>query len=161
MLINRRHERMKLEIEDKQAIFEIVAARYFTTQNWKWVNLRKDINKIVKAYEELNEQYASYSYVSRDWYVENMGTKSLHMCNTWDEFKDLVTFLNTHGSVFNFLVNTGNRKSFCIVSDSRELNEAQANAIKEVQKLRYNAFVFLATVPDEIEFQLLQVRGVS
>ena len=40
---------MRLENEDKQAIFEIVAARYFITQNWKWVNLRKDINKIFKA----------------------------------------------------------------------------------------------------------------
>ncbi|WP_269849131.1 hypothetical protein [Methanosarcina horonobensis] len=64
---------MKLENEDKQSIFEIVAARYFTTQNWKWVNLKKDSNKITKAFDELNEQYASYSYVSRDWYVENMG----------------------------------------------------------------------------------------
>ena len=83
------------------------------------------------------------------------------MCSTWDEFKNLVTFLNTHGNVFNFLVSTGNRKSFCIVSDSRDLNEIQANAIKEVQKLGYNTFVFLATIPDEIEFQLLQVRGVN
>src|SRR5674536_130556 len=76
---------MRLENEDKQAIFEVAAARYFTTQNWKWVNLRKDVSKILKAYDELNEQYASYSYVSRDWYVENMGTKNLHMCSTWDE----------------------------------------------------------------------------
>ena len=83
------------------------------------------------------------------------------MCNTWDELKNLVTFLNTHGKTFNFLVNTGNRKSFCIVDDSRELDETQAQAIKEVQKLGYNTFVFLATIPDEIEFQLLQVRGVN
>lgn len=152
---------MKLEDEDKQAIFEIVAARYFTTQSWKWVNLRKDTNKILKAFDELNEQYASYSYVSRDWYVENMGSKNIHMCDTWDELKNLVALLNTHGSAFNFLVNTGNRKSFCIVNDSRDLNEVQANAIKEVQKLGYNTFIFLATVPDEIEFQLLQVRGVN
>ncbi len=89
---------MRLEDEDKQAIFEIVAARYFTTQSWKWVNLRKDINKILKAYDELNEQYASYSYVSKDWYVENMGSKNIHMCNTWDELKNLVAFLNTHGN---------------------------------------------------------------
>jgi hypothetical protein len=152
---------MRLENDDKQAIFEIVAARYFTMQNWKWVNLRKDINKILKAYDELNEQYASYSYVSRDWYVENMGSKNIHMCNSWEELKNLVTFLNTYGTAFNFLVNTGNRKSFCIVSDSRELTEAQASAIKEVQRLGYNTFIFLATVPDEIEFQLLQVRGVN
>lgn len=152
---------MKIEPEDKQAIFEIVAARYFTTQNWKWLNLRKDVNKIFKAYDELNEQYASYSYVSKDWYVENMGSKNIHMCSTWDELKNLVAFLNTHASIFNFLVHTGNRKSFCIVSDSKDLNETQANAIKEVQKLGYNTFVFLATVPEEIEFQLLQVRGVN
>jgi len=112
---------MKLENEDKQAIFEIAAARYFTTQNWKWVNLRKDINKILKTFDELNEQYASYSYVSKDWYVENMGSRNIHMCNTWEDLKNLVTFLNSHGSVFNFLINTGNRKSFCIVSDSRDL----------------------------------------
>ncbi|HII00669.1 TPA: hypothetical protein HA351_03120 [Methanosarcinaceae archaeon] len=152
---------MKLECEDKQAIFEIVAARYFKTQNWKWVNLRTEINKIFKAYEELNEQYASYSYVSRDWYVENMGSKNIHMCRTWEELKNLVAFLNTHAEVFNFLVNTGSRKSFCIVSDSKDLTEPQSMAIKEVQKLGYNTFVFLATVPDEIEFQLLQVRGVN
>jgi len=152
---------MRLEDEDKQAIFEIVAARYFTTQSWKWVNLRKDINKILKAFDELNEQYASYSYVSRDWYVENMGSKYIHMCSTWEELKNFVMFLNTHGSAFNFLVNTGNRKSFCIVSDTRDLSEVQADAIKEVQKLGYNTFIFLATVPDEIEFQLLQVRGVN
>ncbi|AKB73895.1 hypothetical protein MSLAZ_0634 [Methanosarcina lacustris Z-7289] len=152
---------MKLENEDKQLIFEIVAARYFTTQNWKWVNLRKDLNKILKSYEELNEQYASYSYVSRDWYVENMGSRNIHMCNTWDELKNLVAFLDTYGKTFHFLVNTGNRKSFCIVSDSRDLNETQAHAIKEIQKLGYNTFVFLATVPDEIQFQLLQVRGVN
>ena len=40
---------MRLEDEDKQAIFEIAAARYFTTQNWKWVNLRKDVSRIIKA----------------------------------------------------------------------------------------------------------------
>ena len=51
---------MRLENEDKQAIFEIVAARYFTMQNWKCVNLKKDLNKITKAFDELNEQYASY-----------------------------------------------------------------------------------------------------
>ena len=149
---------MRLENDDKQAIFEIVAARYFTMQSWKWVNLRKDANKILKAYDELNEQYASYSYVSRDWYVENMGSKNIHMCNSWEELKNLVAFLNTHGTAFNFLINT---KSFCIVSDSRDLTEAQASAIKEVQRLGYNTFIFLATVPDEIEFQLLQVRGVN
>jgi hypothetical protein len=152
---------MKLEYEDKQAIFEIVAARYFTTQKWKWVNLRTEINKIFKAYDEMNEQYASYPYVSRDWYVENMGSKNTHMCSSWEELKNLVAFLNTHAEVFNFLVNTGSRKSFCIVSDSKDLTEPQAMAIKEVRKLGYNTFVFLATVPDEIEFQLLQVRGVN
>ncbi len=152
---------MRLENEDKEAIFEIAAARYFTTQNWKWVNLKKDFNRIIKAFEELNEQYASYSYVSRDWYVENMGSRNLHMCNSWEELKNMVVFLNTHGNIFNFLVNTGNGKSFCILSDSRELKEIHANAIKEGQKLGYNAFVFLATIPEEIDFQLLQVRGVK
>lgn len=152
---------MKIEPEDKQAIVEIVAGRYFTTQNWKWLNLRKDLNKILKAYDELNEQYASYSYVSRDWYVENMGSRNIHMCSTWEELKNLVTFLNTHADIFNFLVHTGTRKSFCIVSGSKELNETQAKAIKEVQKLGYNTFIFLATLPEEIEFQLLQVRGVN
>jgi hypothetical protein len=41
------------------------------------------------------------------------------------------------------------------------LKEIHANAIKEGQKLGYNAFVFLATIPEEIDFQLLQVKGVK
>lgn len=152
---------MKIEPEDKHAIFEIVAARYFSKQNWKWLNLKKDVNKIFKAYDELNEQYASYSYVSKDWYVENMASRNIHMCNTWEELKNLVIFLNTNANVFNFLINTGNRKSFCILNDSKELNETQVKAIREAQKLRYTTFVFLASFPEEIEFQLLRIKGMD
>lgn len=152
---------MKLNSEDKETIFEIFAARCFEEQKWKWINLKKEVNRIFKAYEELNEQYAAYSYVSRDWYIENMGSKNIHMCNSWEELKSLVNFLNSYKDVFNFLINTESRKSFCIVSDSKELTETQALGIKEAKKLGYATFIFQAALPEEIDFQLLQVRGVN
>ncbi|MDD3041847.1 MAG: hypothetical protein PHW56_02715 [Methanosarcinaceae archaeon] len=152
---------MQLNSEDKEAIFEIVAARYFTEQQWKWINLKKETEKIFRTYEELEEQYASYSYVSRDWYVENTGSKNTHMCNTWKELKNLVNFLKAYKGVFNFLINTGDRKSFCIVSDSKEVSETQALAIGEVKELGYTVILFLTSFPEDFDFQILQVRSVN
>ena len=41
-------DNVKLEQTDKESIMKIVAARYFTNQNWKWINLKSEINKIYK-----------------------------------------------------------------------------------------------------------------
>jgi len=149
---------MKLEQEDKEAIIEIVAARYFSKQNWRWISLKRDIARIFKAYDELNQQYIEYPYMSRDWYVQNSATKSIHMCEKWDELKELVDFLNAYAQYFDFIVKN-NRKSFCIASENRELTTEQKDAISAARKLRCNVFVFTADVPNDIEFELAQVGG--
>lgn len=150
---------MKLEHEDKEAIVEIAAARYFSGQNWKWVNIRTDIDKIFKAYEDLREQYNEYPYMSKDWYVANSASKSIHMCEMWDELKELVDFLNAYGKHFDFLVKQNNRRSLCITSEKGELTSEQKDAISAARRIRCNVFVFTASVPDNIEFDLLQIGG--
>lgn len=149
---------MKLGQEDREAIIEIVAARYFSQQKWQWISLKRDIGKIFKAYDELNQQYIEYPYMSRDWYVANSSTKSIHMCEKWDELKEMVDFLTAYAQYFDFLVKN-NRKSFCIASENKELTAEQKNAISAARRLRCNVFVFTAEVPDEIEFELAQIGG--
>lgn len=146
---------MKLDAKDKKEIADILAGKYFSQNKWKWVNLAKDMPKIQKAYEEIQEQYDSYPYMSKDWYVENSSTKSLHMCSRWDELRDMVDFLNAYVEQFDFLVGA-NRKMLCI-SSIEELSDRQKTAISEARKLRYTVFVFTAKVPDDMEFELSQI----
>ncbi|ADE36761.1 hypothetical protein [Methanohalophilus mahii] len=148
---------MKLDAKDKKEIADILAGKYFSQNEWKWVNLAKDMPKIQKAYEEIQEQYDSYPYMSKDWYVENSSTKSLHMCSRWDELRDMVDFLNAYAEQFDFLVGA-NRKMLCI-SSTEELSDRQKTAISEARKLRYTVFVFTARVPDDMEFELSQIGG--
>lgn len=150
---------MELEHEDKAAIIEIVAARYFSSQKWNWISLKNDAGKIRRAFEELGEQYDEYPYMSRDWYVENSATKNVHMCEKWDELKELMEFLDTYAQHFDFMVKGSDRKSFCIVSEGKELTDEQKNAIRNARGLRCNTFVFTASVPDDIGFELSQVGG--
>jgi len=148
---------MKLDSKDKKEIADILAGKYFSQNEWKWVNLAKDMPRIQKAYEEIKEQYDSYPYMSKDWYVENSSTKSLHMCSRWDELRDMVDFLNAYVEQFDFLVGA-NHKMLCI-SSTEELSDRQKTAISEARKLRYTVFVFIARVPDEMEFELSQIGG--
>jgi hypothetical protein len=148
---------MKLDSKDKKEIADILAGKYFSQNEWKWVNLAKDMPRIQKAYEEIKEQYDSYPYMSKDWYVENSSTKSLHMCSRWDELRDMVDFLNAYAEQFDFLVGS-NRKMLCI-SSTEELSDRQKTAISEARKLRYTVFVFTARVPDDMEFELSQIGG--
>ncbi|PQV43811.1 hypothetical protein [Methanohalophilus euhalobius] len=148
---------MKLDSKDKKEIADILAGKYFSQNEWKWVNLAKDMPRIQKAYEEIKDQYDSYPYMSKDWYVENSSTKSLHMCSRWDELRDMVDFLNAYVEQFDFLVGA-NHKMLCI-SSTEELSDRQKTAISEARKLRYTVFVFIARVPDEMEFELSQVGG--
>ena len=150
---------MELEHEDKAAIIEIVAARHFSSKKWNWISLNSNAGKIRRAFEELGEQYDEYPYMSRDWYVENSATKSVHMCEKWDELKELMEFLDIHAQHFDFMVKNGDQKSFCIVSDGKELTDEQKNAIRHARGLRCNTFVFTASVPDDIGFELSQVGG--
>ncbi len=150
---------MELGHEDKAAIIEIVAARYFSSQKWNWISLKSDVDKIYAAFEELDKQYDEYPYMSRDWYVENSAKKSIHMCEKWDELKELVEFLHAHAHLFDFLVKSNDKRSFCIVSESKELTDQQKNAIHHARKLRCNTFVFTASIPDNIGFELSQIGG--
>ena len=150
---------MELGHKDKAAIIEIVAARYFSSQKWNWISLKNDVGKIFKAFEELDEQYNEYPYMSRDWYVENSSTKSIHMCKKWDELKELIEFLDTYAQHFDFMVKNSDQKSFCIVSESKELTDEQKNAIHHARNLRCSTFVFTASVPSDIGFELSQVGG--
>ena len=151
---------MKLEQEDQAAIIEIVAARHFSSKKWNWISLKNNVGKIYKAFAELGEQYNEYPYMSRDWYVENSATKSIHMCEKWDELKELIEFLDAHAQYFDFMVKNSDQKSFCIISENKELTGEQKNAIRHARGLRCNTFVFTASVPSDIGFELSQVGGV-
>lgn len=149
---------MKLDGQDKKAIVQILAEKYFTDMNWKWINLKRDVDRIFNAFDEIGDQYRGYPYMSKDWYVENSATKSIHMCKSWDELKDLVDFLKVYSDLFDFLA-MNERKMFCIASTEGTLSPEQKNAISEARKLRYSIFVFNAKVPDDIEFELMQIGG--
>lgn len=149
---------MNLEQKDKDRIVSIVASRYFSEQGWKWIDLNSEVSRIHKAYEELRDQYAAYPYMSRDWYVSNSATKSVHMCENWDELSELVDFLNSFGQYFDFLVKDG-KKALCIASSDGCVTSEQKNAIAQARSSKYNVFVFRVDVPEQIEFELMQIGG--
>jgi flavoprotein len=149
---------MKLEKQDMDKVVVIVAARYFSQQGWKWVDVRNETSAIYKAYDELKEQYDKYPYMSRDWYVSNSATRNIHMCEKWDELAELMGFLRDYGQYFDFLVKN-ERKSFCIASTDGILDSEEKNAVAAARKLRYNVFVFRVDVPQDIGFELMQIGG--
>ncbi|MBP1909127.1 hypothetical protein [Methanolobus bombayensis] len=149
---------MKLDLKDKEKVVAIVASRYFSEQGWKWIDLKSDFSKIHKAYDDLRDQYAAYPYMSRDWYVSNSATKSIHMCENWEELSELVEFLNAYGQYFDFLV-SDTKKSLCIASTDGQLSAEQKTAISSARRSRYNVFVFRVDVPDDIDFELMQIGG--
>lgn len=150
---------MKLQNYDKELIVEIMAASYFAQQGWKWINLKRDAGKLYKIYDELVDQYNAYPYMSKDWYVENSASKSIHMCSKWEELKTLVDFLKVHSDDLDFLVNNNGKKMFCIKTTDGDITDSQRRAIAEARNLRCNVFVFKAEVPDEMDFEILQVGG--
>ncbi len=149
---------MKLEKQDMDKIVAVAAARYFTQQGWKWIDLNSNMSAIFDALDDINDQYAAYEYMSRDWYVSNSANKHIHMCEKWDELKGLVDFLKAYGPHFDFLV-MDKRKSVCIASLDGNVTEEQKKAISAARHERYNVFIFRVDVPDEIDFELMQVGG--
>ncbi|MGB3907255.1 MAG: hypothetical protein WBL02_02345 [Methanomethylovorans sp.] len=151
---------MILQQEDKDAIVAIVASRYFSEQRWRWINLKKDLQKVMKTFEEIKEQYNKYPYMSRDWYVENSATKGIHMCDTWEELSLLIEFLRDYAQYFDFMVKyEGRRKAFCIASHDGKLTYEQENAITVASRLGCNVIVFSVEVPNSIEFDMVQMGG--
>lgn len=153
---------MILQQEDKDEIIAITAIHYFTEQNWKWLNLKKDLSKLFTAFEEIKEQYDKYPYMDKNWYVENSATKSVHMSDNWDELQQLRDFLLCYHQYFHFMVRPiGGRKTFCITNRDGKLTNEQKNAAIIAEKIGYNAIVFVVSIPDSIEFDIIQVGGAK
>ncbi|WP_406661316.1 hypothetical protein V7O66_02005 [Methanolobus sp. ZRKC3] len=149
---------MRLEKQDMDKIVAVVAARYFTQQNWKWLDLNSNESVIFEAMDDISDQYDKYPYMSRDWYVDNSANKNIHMCDKWDDLKALAEFLRDYGEHFDFLVNNG-KKSFCIASLDGNVSPEQKTAISAARRSRYNVFIFRVDVPGEIDFELMQIGG--
>jgi hypothetical protein len=139
-------------------IVAVAAARYFTQQGWKWIDLNSNASAIFDTLNDIRDQYDSYPYMNKDWYVSNSANKSVHMCEKWDELKGLADFLQAYGEQFDFLVMDG-KKSVCIASLDGTVTEAQKKAISAARMERYNVFIFRVDVPAEIDFELMQIGG--
>ncbi len=152
---------MKLEISDKKTIANVMAARYFSEEGWKWLNLKDDAGKLYGAFEELEDQYESYPYMSKDWYVSNSATYGLHRCNNWEELARLIDFLRYYEDIFDFFVINNGKKVFCIIDLEGVLTEDQKTAIYQARKIGYGIYIFHAEVPDSLEFELAHIGGVA
>ncbi len=144
---------MRLEPDDCTAIGEIVAGRYFKKSGWKYTNLR-DIRKILRAYNELEDQYNTYPYMSRDWYVSNSVDKNIYIAKTWKELKRLVDFLNEYGErqLFSFIVASDNRIALCkvVTDESKRVKEAEDIA----KEHGYLLHLFKVKVPNNVEYDI-------
>jgi hypothetical protein len=144
---------MRLEPDDCTAIGEIVAGRYFKKSGWKYTNLR-DIRKIFRAYNELEDQYNTYPYMSRDWYVSNSVDKDIYIVKTWKELKRLVDFLNEYGDrqVFSFIVASDNRIALCkVVTNESKADKEAADIAREHG---YMLHLFKVKVPNNVEYDI-------
>ena len=144
---------MRLEQDDCTAIGEIVAGRYFKKSGWKYTNLR-DIRKIFRAYNELEDQYNAYPYMSRDWYVSNSVDKDTYIAKTWKELKRLVDFLNEYGDrqLYSFIVASDDRIALCKVATSD--GKASREAVDIAKEHGYMLYLFKVEVPNNIEYDI-------
>ncbi len=150
---------MKLEKSDKEAIADVLAVRYFSEKGWKWLNLRFDVGKLYRAFEELEDQYASYPDMGRDWYVSNSATYNLHMCDHWEEFTRLIEFLRYYDGLFNFFVISNGKISFCITDFEGQMTSEHKTAVYQARKAGYNVYIFHTEVPDSMDFKPMYLGG--
>lgn len=151
---------MRLQAEDLRRMGEIVAERYLADQKHAFVNLRKDVRRIYRAYDGIKEQYHNYPYMSRDWYVANSVDKT-HMCTSWDELRRLVEFLSMHGEHFDFMVKDDEQTIFYVITLGNELSHELKNAVQAARDAGYSVYVFRVDVPESIEFKMVEVTGAS
>jgi hypothetical protein len=149
---------MKLDNQDKMRIFEILAEKYFRENQWKFFSISRDAEKVQKSAEEINRQHAAYPSITRDWYIQNGGSRGVHLCNTWDELKLVVGFLKIGGKYFDYFVDTGELKAFCVLSATKELEPDRIDMILKAQEAGIETLVFLSNVPDEIDARILQIK---
>ncbi|WNY26853.1 hypothetical protein [Methanolapillus ohkumae] len=149
---------MKLNQQDKIQIFGVLAEKYFNENGWKYYKVSTGAEKIQKICEDINRQHAAYPSITRDWYVQNGGAKGIHLCDTWEELRVVSDFLKIGASYFDYFVDTGEIKAFCILSATKELEPARIDIILKAQNAGMKTLVFLADVPSEINASVLQIK---
>ena len=149
---------MQLLEEDIDNIGHIVARRYFTEQGWNYTDLKLSGKNILESINVVNEQYDKYPYLSRDWYVENLAEKSIHLATRWDDLNILGNLLRIVPDQFDFLLKFNSQKSMCIVVQT-ELDDRQQHAIAEARKSGFNVYIFKTDVPKTMGFELEEVVG--
>ncbi|NLI62668.1 MAG: hypothetical protein GX362_04635 [Methanosarcinaceae archaeon] len=155
---------MKINSENAKKILKVCSEQYFTDNGWKFFSVERDFDKVVKLSEDINRQYLSYPSISRDWYVQNAGGKSTHLCDTWDELKKIVDFLKENKKHIDFyVVNEKDDlnekfKAFFVISSSKDLPQEQIDAILNAQKQNIQTMAFISKIPEEIETSVLQIK---
>jgi hypothetical protein len=149
---------MRINSDDKMKIFGILAERYFIDNGWKFFSVSKGAEKLQKISEDINTQHAAYPSITRDWYVQNGGSRDIHLADSWDELKAVVGFIKTSPNAFDYFVDTGEIKAFCILSATKELEPGRIEIILKAQEAGIRTIVFLANVPSEMDASVLQIR---
>ncbi len=149
---------MRLEQEDQNAVGEIVVSRYFRKSGLRYTTLA-DTKRIFKAYNELEEQYKGYPYMSRDWYVSNSADKDVYIARTWKELKKLVDFLHKldEKKLFNFVVSNNNERALAKVEVER--TETTREAIAMAKAHDYKLYLFTVKVPSNFEYDVDLIDG--
>ncbi|MDV0444732.1 hypothetical protein MmiAt1_02680 [Methanimicrococcus sp. At1] len=149
---------MRINSDDKMRIFGVLAERYFTDNQWKFYSIEKSGDRILKLAEDINEQHNAYPSITRDWYVQNGGSRDIHLTDSWDELKTVAGFIKDNPGYFDYFVDTGEIKAFCILSATKELEPERIEIILKAQEAGIRTLVFLANVPSDIEASVLQIR---
>ncbi|WNY22940.1 hypothetical protein MmiHf6_02340 [Methanimicrococcus hongohii] len=149
---------MRINNDDKMRIFGVLAERYFADNNWKFYSVEKGADRIIKIAEDINEQHNAYPSITRDWYVQNGGSRDIHLTDSWDELKTVAGFLKNSPGYFDYFVDTGEIKAFCILSATKELEPERIEIILKAQEAGIRTLVFIANVPSDIEASILQIR---
>ncbi|MGZ4949303.1 MAG: hypothetical protein ACXVIP_02900, partial [Halobacteriota archaeon] len=146
------------EQEDLNAVGEIVVSRYFRKSGLRYTSLA-DTKRIFKAYNELEEQYKGYPYMSRDWYVSNSADKDVYIARTWKELKKLVDFLHKldEKKLFNFVVS--NNSELALAKIEVERTEATREAIAVAKAHGYKLYLFTVKVPSNFEYDVDLIDG--
>lgn len=155
---------MKINSENTKKILKVCSEQYFTDSGWKFFSVENDFERVVKLSEDINRQYLSYPSISRDWYVQNSGGKSTHLCDTWDDLKKIVDFLKENKKHFDYYVVNENSdlnekfKAFFVVSNTKDLPSDQVDAILKAQELNIQTMAFISQIPEQIETSVLQIK---
>jgi hypothetical protein len=149
---------MRLEQEDINAIGEIVVSRYFKKGGFQYISL-SDPRRIIKAYNEVDEQYKEYPQMSRDWYVSNSVEKDAYIARTWKELKKLVDFLNglSDKKLYNFVVRANDELVLAKVETER--SEVSKEAIAIARRNDYKLYLFTVKVPSNLEYDVDVLNG--